>query len=125
MTADREGEGAAGDLSDRIAAARAELEPKPSRNFAEKYDSASLAWRMTIELVVGCCLGFGIGWNIDAATGLAPVFLILFGLLGFAAGVRTVIGTAKEASERSAPPPRVDQGRAGRAEPRDEGVRSG
>jgi ATP synthase protein I len=51
---------------------------------------------MVIELVVGMVLGLGIGWGLDALFGTRPVFLVVFALLGFAAGVRTMLRTAEE-----------------------------
>jgi ATP synthase protein I len=51
---------------------------------------------MVTELVAGMLLGLGIGWGLDALFGTAPIFLVVFALLGFAAGVRTMLRTAEE-----------------------------
>lgn len=67
-----------------------------------------MAWRMVIELVTGLGVGFGIGYGLDMLFGTLPLFLVLFVLLGFAAGVRVMLGTARELGR--AP----DQGAAGR-----------
>lgn len=99
MAGDPNGGDDAEDLAERIARAREAIAPQPSKNWAEKYNSASLAWRMTLELVVGCAIGFGFGWGLDALTGLAPLFMVVLGLLGFAAGVRTAMASAREAQE--------------------------
>lgn len=93
------------DLAARIAAAQDKTKPTPGPNYAAKYNALSLAWRMTLELVVGSAIGFAIGFGLDALIGTAPLFLIVFGLLGFAAGVRVVMATAQEASR---PEPRSD-----------------
>ena len=53
-------------------------------------------WRMVIELVTGMLLGVSIGIAIDYLLGSEPIFLILFSLLGFLAGVKTMIATAKK-----------------------------
>ena len=90
-----------GDLGDRISAARSARKTDLRVNTGDKYNQITLAWRMTIELVVGTAMGFGIGWGLDSLFGLKPLFMIIFGLLGFAAGVKTVIGTAKEVSRRA------------------------
>ncbi len=55
-----------------------------------------MAWRMTLELVVGAMIGAAMGWGLDVLFGTLPIFLIVFILLGFAAGIRTVIRSADE-----------------------------
>jgi ATP synthase protein I len=61
-----------------------------------KYTQSSLAWRMVTELVAGMFLGLAIGYGLDALFGTAPFLLVVFALLGFAAGVRTMLRTAAE-----------------------------
>lgn len=95
MTDDKSGEG---DLAARIARAREELEPKRGPNVAEKYNALSVAWRMVLELVVGTGIGVAVGWSLDELFATKPIFVIAIGLLGFAAGVKTVIATANEVS---------------------------
>ena len=51
----------------------------------------SLGLRAGSEFVSAVILGLGIGWVLDRALGTTPVFLIVFFLIGFAAGVWTVI----------------------------------
>lgn len=82
-------------LEDRIAAAKAGR-AEPGRGHQREYTQGSLAWRMVIELVVGMGLGFAIGYGLDALFGTLPIFLVVFVLLGFAAGVRTMLRTAEE-----------------------------
>jgi ATP synthase protein I len=85
----------------RIAALREAR--KPVRNpAADKVSAGALAWRMVTELVVGVLLGAAIGWGLDEVVGTAPAFLMVFGLLGFAAGVRTVMRSAEEVRRRDA-----------------------
>ena len=86
-------------LEDRIAAARAGR-AEPQRGHRGEFTQGSLAWRMVIELVVGMLLGLGIGWGLDALFGTRPVFLVVFALLGFAAGVRTMLRTAEEVRQK-------------------------
>jgi ATP synthase protein I len=64
--------------------------------------AAALAWRMVTELVIGVLMGAGIGWGIDGVAGTLPLFLLIFGLLGFAAGVRTMMRSAAEVQRRGA-----------------------
>lgn len=87
-------------LAARIAAAR--IRPAPARSVAgEKFSAANLAWRMVIELVVGVLMGGAIGWAIDSLLGTLPLGLLVFGMLGFAAGVRTMMRSAAEVTRRS------------------------
>jgi len=62
----------------------------------EHYSMAQHAWRMVIELVAGLGIGFGIGYGLDALFGSAPWLMVVFTLLGFVAGVKTMIRSAHE-----------------------------
>ena len=95
-----DGRGRLDALEGRIRAAREARRPKPSSQ--GDISSAALAWRMVTELVLGLLIGAGIGWGIDAALGTGPAFLLIFGLLGFAAGVRTMMRSAEEVRRRGA-----------------------
>lgn len=84
-------------LEERIAAMKKAAEPKKPRTRIEtNFAHANTAWRMVTELVAGLGIGFGIGWVLDAWFGTKPIFLVLFILLGFAAGVNVMLRTAKE-----------------------------
>jgi ATP synthase protein I len=47
--------------------------------------------RLSTELVAGVLVGAVIGWALDHWLGISPWGLIVFLLLGFAAGVRNVV----------------------------------
>jgi ATP synthase protein I len=81
-------------LEAKIAAAKGTKEVRHHSD--EHYSQAHLAWRMVIELVAGLGIGLGIGYGLDYAFGTLPIFLILFVLLGFAAGVKTMMRSARE-----------------------------
>lgn len=81
-------------LEERIKAAKGAQAPKP--HMEEHYSQAQLAWRMVIELVAGLAIGFGIGYGLDAFFGTRPWLMVLFILLGFAAGVNVMLRTARE-----------------------------
>jgi ATP synthase protein I len=51
--------------------------------------------RLSSELVAGVLVGAVIGWAIDRSIGISPWGLIVFVLLGFAAGVLNVIRAAR------------------------------
>jgi ATP synthase protein I len=54
--------------------------------------------RLSTELVAGVLVGAGIGWGLDRWLGISPWGLIVFLLLGFAAGVLNVVRAAGEGS---------------------------
>ncbi len=83
-------------LEKRLAAARKAEAPKPRPRIERQFSQANIAWRMVTELVAGLAIGFGIGYVLDGWTGLTPLFMVLFTGLGFAAGVRVMLRTAKE-----------------------------
>ena len=89
------------ELEQRIAAARQAGEPKP-REDKDKYAAMSMAWRVTIELVVSIMIGAAMGWGLDSLFGTLPAFLVVFTLLGFAAGVRTMMRSVEEDQRRKA-----------------------
>jgi len=96
-------------LEKRIRQVQKTTEPKPRMD--EHYSAASQGWRMVIELVAGLGIGFGIGYGLDVLFGTLPIFLVLFTLLGFAAGVKTMLRTAQEfQTERQAETSARDEG---------------
>ena len=96
------------DLDQRIAAARKAGEPKP-RGEKEKYAAMSMAWRITTELVVSIMIGCAMGWGLDWLFGSLPIFLVVFTLLGFAAGIRTIMRSVEEDQRRKAAKAATDE----------------
>ena len=72
---------------------------KKKINGSKRFKVQNDGWRMVIELVTGMVLGISLGIAIDYLIGSEPIFLIIFSLLGFFAGVKTMIGTAKKINE--------------------------
>ena len=68
----------------------------PPRHQDEHHSQVHIGWRMVTELVAGLGIGFAMGYGLDLVFGTLPWFLIVFTLLGFAAGIRTMMRTAKE-----------------------------
>ena len=81
-------------LEAKLSAARAPLE-KPAEQ-DRGFSQGEVAWRMVTELVAGMVIGLGVGYGLDYLFGTRPIFLVIFVLLGFVAGIRTVIGTARD-----------------------------
>jgi len=53
------------------------------------------AFRLVSELVIGLVVGGAIGWYLDRWLGTTPIFLLIFFILGVAAGVLNVMRAAK------------------------------
>jgi ATP synthase protein I len=87
-------------LEEKLAKARGQ--PVEASTAGKTFSQGELAWRMVIELVVGVCLGLAIGYGLDALFGSRPIFLVIFALFGFAAGVRTMMRTASQMTEQGA-----------------------
>jgi ATP synthase protein I len=88
-------------LEDRLAKLKGK-EPQPKTNTVRGFSQGDVAWRMVIELVTGMLLGVGIGYGLDVLFSTLPVFLIIFSLLGFAAGVKTMLGSARQLAKTAA-----------------------
>jgi len=90
---------------DRLRALEAKLDkirakPAPVRDQTGKgFSQGEVAWRMIIELCTGMVLGMGIGYGVDVLAGTLPIFLIIFSGIGFAAGIKTMLGTARAMNE--------------------------
>lgn len=84
-------------LQTRINKAREALEPRPSKaQLSQKWQGLSIVWRMTLEMALGVLFGLGIGLGLDRLLGTKPWLLIVFAILGVAAGIKTVLRTAKD-----------------------------
>lgn len=93
---------AEGDLSRRLKRLGAELEarrpsprPESAPNASTSNHSAlGRAMRASTEFVAGILVGGGLGWAFDRGLGTSPWGLIVFLMLGFAAGVFNVLRSA-------------------------------
>ena len=86
-------------LDDRLNALKKAQEPEPPKD--THYEQASQGWRMVVELVAGIVIGFFIGYGLDLMLGTLPFMLVIWTLLGFVAGVRTMMRTAQEVQDRA------------------------
>jgi ATP synthase protein I len=62
-------------------------------------------FRLSVELVAGVLVGAGIGWLLDWWLGISPLGMIVFLLLGFAAGVLNVMRAAGVVPPNKVDPP--------------------
>ena len=81
-------------LGEKIKSAKRSYKNDPKVD--DHHSGLQHAWRMVIELVSGLAIGFGLGYGLDIVLGTLPIFMIIFTLLGFVAGIRTMLSTAKE-----------------------------
>lgn len=86
-------------LEDKIEAAK-KANQSDSRK-SEGVSAGEVGWRMVTELVAGIFIGFGIGYGLDVLFGTMPIFLVLFTMFGFAAGVKTMMRSANELQEKA------------------------
>lgn len=89
-------------LDERIRKAKETIRPRRRRREMKGVSQAGMAWQMIVELVTGLLIGFGIGWGLDWVFSTRPVFLVLFTLLGFGAGVNVMLQTAREVQKQAA-----------------------
>ncbi|MFB2532209.1 AtpZ/AtpI family protein [Paracoccus sp. p4-l81] len=87
-------------LEQRLAEIRQRDAPAAPKE--DHFAQANTAWRMVIELVSGLGIGFAVGYGLDWLFGTTPWLLVIFILAGFAAGVKTMLGTAQEMARRQA-----------------------
>ena len=76
-----------------------EFKSKKEKHGPRRLKVQNDGWRMVVELVTGMLLGVCLGIALDYIVGSEPIFLIVFSLLGFMAGVKTMIATAKKMNE--------------------------
>ena len=68
---------------------------------ATRASAMARGFRLSSELVAGVVVGALIGWGFDRLLSTSPFGLIVFFLLGFAAGVLNVIRSAGVAPDRT------------------------
>jgi ATP synthase protein I len=97
------------ELGERIGKARGSTsQPKPV-DAESRGRALGQALRLATELVVGVGVGGVIGWGLDRALSTAPFLMVVFLILGAAAGILNVMRTAK-AMQSPGPLPDKDLG---------------
>src|SRR5690348_2129923 len=88
-------------LGDRLNEVSRPPEPESAARQPSDFSGFARGFRLSSELVAGVAVGALIGWLIDRWLGISPWGLIVFLLLGFAAGILNVMRAAGVARERS------------------------
>jgi ATP synthase protein I len=84
-------------LGKRLDQVKARRNPPQSGDARARGEAFARAFRFVAELVVGVVVGGFIGWALDRWLGTQPWLLVLFVILGFAAGLMNVIRAAQKA----------------------------
>lgn len=83
-------------LNSQMSAARQSADAGAGRSSGVMGSAMSLAFRVLSEFVAAVIVGGAIGLGIDHLTGTSPLFLIIFVLMGAAAGFWNVYRIATE-----------------------------
>jgi ATP synthase protein I len=78
---------------------------QPGEPPASDPSAIARGFRLSAELVAGVLVGAGIGWLLDRWLGVSPWGMIVFLLLGFAAGVLNVMRVAGVVQPNRLDPP--------------------
>jgi ATP synthase protein I len=81
-----------------------------TRSAAAPPSGLGVALRVSTELFAGVVVGGGLGWFLDRALGSSPFGLVIFILIGFAAGTMNLI---RSAARGTAPPKSAERDRRG------------
>ena len=92
----------ASELGKRLDEVKARNAP-PVQDGSARGKAFGEAFKIVAELMVGVVVGGGIGWVLDRQLGSAPWLLMLFLILGFAAGLSNVIRTARKMQAAAEP----------------------
>ena len=86
----------------KLKAARDRIEGREGEGSKGSYNDslAGVGYRMSIELVVGICVGLGLGWLIDTQMGTKPWFMLILMFLGLVAGILNVVRLSKDVQRR-------------------------
>lgn len=94
------------DRLNRILDDHKEKEAQASKRSSGNSTGYAQAVKMSSEFIAGIVVGGGIGWVLDQWAGTSPFGLIVFLLLGFAAGVLNVLRAAGQVAQPGAGAPR-------------------
>jgi ATP synthase protein I len=94
-------------LGERLGRVRADRPSESNSDQRPAADPSAIArgFRLSTEFVAGIVVGAAIGWLLDRWLGISPWGMIVFLLLGFAAGVLNVMRAAGVVASNTLDPP--------------------
>ncbi|TDR94552.1 AtpZ/AtpI family protein [Enterovirga rhinocerotis] len=98
------------DLQARIDRARGESLPEPAPRTSGGAGGLATALRLSSELFAGVIVGGGLGYFVDRFAGTSPFGLIVFILIGFAAGTTNLVRAASRRTNGPGTPPETRSG---------------
>jgi ATP synthase protein I len=96
------------ELEERLGSVRARHKPAAASPQDGRGPALGQALRLATELVAGVAVGGFIGWALDRFFGSAPFLMVLFLILGAAAGIANVMRTAQAMQAAAGPLPGKD-----------------
>ncbi|WP_374654606.1 AtpZ/AtpI family protein [Dongia sp.] len=89
-------------LDAKLKAARERIEGSGSQELAREGTSLGYGFRLSVELLAGLLVGLGIGYVIDGWLGTRPWLMLVFMILGLAAGVLNVMRVTRQMEQLEA-----------------------
>ena len=95
------------DLEGKVRDARSRHEPASSAS-QDRGSAMGEALKLSTEMIAGVAVGGFIGWALDRLFGTAPILMVVFLVLGGAAGILNVIRSAQRRQAEAGPLPGKD-----------------
>jgi ATP synthase protein I len=95
------------DLKGKVRDARLRHEPASSQA-QDRGSAMGEALKLSTEMIAGVAVGGFIGWALDRLFGTAPILMVVFLILGAAAGIINVIRSAQRRQAAAGPLPGKD-----------------
>jgi len=96
------------ELEERLGSVRGRRKPEATGSPDGRGRAMGQALRLATELVAGVAVGGFIGWALDRWLGTAPLLMVVFLILGAAAGILNVIRSAVAMQAAAGPLPGKD-----------------
>lgn len=100
-------------FEERLKRVRARREEREAAARRKTSAAMGIGFRLSLELVVAVVVGSLIGFGLDRYLGTSPWLLVLFFMVGAAAGIKNMLRAVKELSERGAETSTSDDGNKG------------